>query len=103
MRELTLSTKDICKIITTCSKCGVSEITFGDLTLNFHAPARAMNDSIPAAAIPREAIENVSSDLSDSEKEMDEKERTALLVLEDPLELERRIGNGELVDEDSGD
>lgn len=87
-----LKTKDIILIIEACSKYNVSEFKFEELLLQFREashPEKIDEFPITPAAIP----EGEDRDL------IEEKERVENLLIEDPLEMERRIADGELVDE----
>lgn len=106
MAEKALSVQDICKIIASCHKYGVTELTFGELHVlvkpNHKNPEKVFAESTPTAAIPEEKQEIIVAN-AEAEKLAEEKVRTSFLVLEDPLELERRIANGELIDEIADD
>lgn len=96
MKERTLSTKDVCKLIVACKKNGVTKLSFGDLELSLDNPAKIIQDESPQAAIPDETFLKAQEEKNKLDVDKDD---TALLLIEDPLEMERRIGNGELIDE----
>lgn len=94
-----LSTKDVCTILKACKQYGVTEFVLGDLHLSLRPTANRLKADIPTAAIPAEEIQKNL----DAENFSAEKEENAFLVIEDPQEMERRIANGELnEDEDTG-
>ena len=85
----TINLGELRKIVSLCRKGGIAEIRTREIYIKFQG---APEKRILPAAIPVE--ENpIKGRLSQ------EKEDTALLLLEDPLEMERRIGSGELIDE----
>lgn len=96
--------KDICRLIVACKENGVVELKLGTLHLLFGpAPASAPQEITPQAAIPREDLGTqppselqVDPELAD---ELGDREDVELMVIENPLELERRIASGELIDE----
>lgn len=95
--------KDICRLIVACKENGVTELQFGSLRLFFgKAPASAIEEITPQAVIPREDLraqgpeQTVSPELA---AELRDQEDVELMVVEDPLEFERRIASGELIDE----
>ena len=99
MKERTLSTKDICKLIQACKSSGVNEFKLDTLQIIFRT-----ENAAPPAAIPEQVLKNTHSGIESyknlrAQKLADEKEDTALLIIENPLEMERRIASGELIDE----
>lgn len=95
--------KDICRLIVACKENGVSELKFGELHLLFgNGPEKSPEEITPSAAIPSEdlkAQEQVSKEAEAQLRFAEEQDDVSLMVLEDPAEMERRIANGELIDE----
>jgi len=104
VKDYKLSTNDICKLISTCKKNGVIEFTFGELHLSLASPEKARKNEAPQAAIPDETfLKEQEQEFRRIHKMDQDKDDTAMLLVEDPLEMERRIANGELADEDTND
>jgi hypothetical protein len=97
--EVTLSTRDICKLIATCHKSGVTEFKFGTLQMNFREPEKLTEESTLPAAIPEEIQRKFNEETLAVQKLDDEIDQTSFLLIEDPLDMERRIADGELIDE----
>ena len=93
-----MNVNDIRKIIVFCKKNGVKEIEFDNLKLRFGDSEKIIEMRSPQAAIPRveKKLNNSVKARRDEDVERDE---AGLLVLQDPLELERRYSTGELIDE----
>ncbi len=101
MKNRTLSSKDIRQIIKACSDHGVLELEFEGLSLKLYRPEKALSVSAPTAAIPDESV--FQEQVSDEQRQLsflnEEKDDVALMVIESPFEMERRIAEGELIDE----
>lgn len=84
-----MKTQDIIQLIEACSKHKVVELTFEGVNVVFNKgpsePAKLQDfGPTPSAAIPK--------------SEDDERDQVAELLITDPLEMEKRIADGELVD-----
>lgn len=92
--------RDVCSIIKACKDNGVTELKFGELCLKLGGPEKAHEIEAPAAAIPFEDPK-AQEKLNEQLRLDAEKDDTALQLILNPFEMERRIANGELIDEAS--
>ena len=84
---------DVCSILETCSKNNVRELTFGALSVSFGPERPTETPAEIPAPINHEKINRAT--LADEEVRL-RAETLALLAIEDPIEYERQIMNGEL-------
>lgn len=98
-----MTVKDVIRLIVACKENGVTEFQFGELRLLFGTrPEKPSEEIAPSAAIPSEnlkAQEQVSEFAQAEDAQLQEEEDVALMVVEDPLEMERMIADGVLIDE----
>lgn len=100
MKKEEPSVKDICRLIVACKENGVSELKIGTLHLFFgNAPARAVEKITPEAAIPPEDLKAQDQENEIAAAQSKDEDEVSLMVIEDPVELERRIASGEMIDE----
>lgn len=92
-----LMTNDIATIIEACGKAGVRTLKYGSLYLAFGpAPEKVpvILDQFPDHdAINAETLERDEQEIRD--------ERLRMMMIEDPVEYERQLRDGELTDESS--
>jgi hypothetical protein len=98
-----LSATEICEIIKQCGLSGVSQLTFNGLSVKLGLPhiEHSRPDEVHQGTAPvsqqhqpsqtREAV--IEDQLRQTERELDQ------LLINDPLEYERQIRSGDLVDE----
>lgn len=94
---MSLDVSSVCRIIETCSKAGVTKLSFEGLTVELGgkeipAPAEVIQD-IPEARTQVEAEEIARSEVLVKE------DQVANLILEDPARYEELMAQGELTDE----
>lgn len=100
-----LNADDLCKLIKACKEAGVTELSFGLLKINF-GPQTKVEES-PRANQPEQIEVNQAEAnrkleiLTTLVKEAEEKDSSAMLLIDDPLEMENRIASGDWID-DSG-
>lgn len=96
-----LMPNDIATIIEACGKAGVRTLKYGDLYLAF-GPAPKIENKIEAAIPDHDAIN--AETLEQDEQEIRD-ERLRMMLIEDPVEYERQLRDGELTDDasDEGD
>jgi hypothetical protein len=102
VKDVTLSVRDVLKLVRACRVNGVREFKLGELTLVLGDPEKESTETPHSAAIPRGSkrkAEALSKEVQERFKFSEEQEEVALLLIEDPLEMEKRIENGELIDE----
>ena len=108
------STTEICRILEVGAKVGVQELRFHGLHVRFGRPAEpiapgpALDQTIPSSAPPEKAIsEEQHTKQNQDALEVDElrlkEDRLAQLFIENPLEAERMLMNGELGDAEESD
>ncbi|MBL7716588.1 MAG: hypothetical protein JNL01_14080 [Bdellovibrionales bacterium] len=109
------STTEICRILEVGAKVGVQELRFHGLHVRFGRPAESLSPgpalarpSIPSSAPPEKAIsEEQHNKQTQDALEADElrlkEDRLAQLFIENPLEAERMLMNGELGDAEESD
>jgi len=104
-----LSAEEVCSILRVCGEAKVSVLKFRDLYVKFGGTAESQKNDVPSALpiTPEAEISDNSKQVAFEaiEKEMvlTKEERLALLQIEDPLEYERLVVNGELEDLRHGD
>jgi Tfp pilus assembly pilus retraction ATPase PilT len=113
-----LSSREVCLILDSSAKAGVSELRFGDLHVKFGGPAeiRISGDLPPYPFVKQSSAIAPVVDLTEAQHEkqnkdsieMDEillrEEKLARALVEDPSEYERLLERGELSDDvDSAD
>ena len=96
-----LSRQDICLIIETCAKNGVTILKFGDLDLNFGKPA----EPVQIASTPDKAISDANHELNTKNAiEKDEidlrEDAIAHMIVENPVMAEQMLLDEELEDAD---
>lgn len=102
-----LSTDEICRILETSSKSGVIELKFGDLHVTFGTPAGHVPSVENVVEQPPVASPVLTDDQhkrqSEESLEMEQvrlrEEQLARALVEDPVEYERLLSQGELSDE----
>lgn len=102
MANSKLPTRDVLKLIAACNKNGVTKFKLGDLEINLErANKLAQESQVPTATIPENIPQNTQLSFPESAESRleQEKEDIAMMLIEDPLEMESRIARGELVDE----
>lgn len=101
-KDATLSVRDVLRIVRACKVNGVRELKLGELSLVLGTPEKDSEETIPSAAIPRgkRQVDEVQSRETQMKLDfIEEQEEVALMLIEDPLEMEKRIASGELIDE----
>jgi len=94
----TLKCDDLCTLIKACKENGVIEFSFDKLQISFRQ--QAIVEKAPTASKPIESEEARIAEPEPNpelERVREEEDKSAMLVLEDPLEMEKRIALGELV------
>lgn len=102
VKDVTLSVRDVLKLVRACRVNGVRELKLGELTLVLEVPEKDFVETPHSAAIPRGSkrkADAISQEVQEKFKFSEEQDEVALLLIEDPLEMEKRIENGELIDE----
>lgn len=98
-----MNAKDVCAIVKACGESGVTEITFGPLTIRF-APKPSVGEQQEAIPQAEHFIEvqnriqteqEAQDDLLHQELEI-KRERLAMALIEDPVEFEKLLAAGEL-------
>jgi len=102
-----ISVDEVCKIIDTCRKRGVSKLEFGPLVLHFGA---LEHSSAPEQVISVKSKEKLQKEMVNAEKDAvtaDEvalrEEQMAELWITDPLRAEEMLSAGELTVSGEGD
>ena len=96
-----LNAKDICDIIKACKGSGISELAVGDLIIRRGNP-EALVEGIPTARAKPLLEEKIGVESLQTDEQMTKEDRLALLQLEDPLEYERLMLAGDLIDSTEG-
>lgn len=103
-----LSVAEVCKIINISSKVGVSEISYGDLSVKFGRSTEPGPDgshtghrlaSLPVKNITDEQHETQSKASLEAEEVLLREEQLARALVEDPVRFEELLRNGDLGDE----
>ena len=105
-KQIPLPPADVCSIIEACGKAGVRILKYGNLYLNL-GPPKPKEEPLPNYPIlPVTAPLPLGPDhvkQNETALEMDEQEvkaeRLRMLMIEDPMEYERQLRDGELDDE----
>ncbi len=101
-KVVTLSVRDVLRIVRACKVNGVRELKLGELSLVLDSPEKSVEETTPSAAIPggkRKVDEAQSRETQMKLDFVEEQEEVALMLIEDPLEMEKRIASGDLIDE----
>lgn len=100
--ELGLSAQDIAGIIKACGDAGVRTFKYGHLYFAL-GPAPQKQYPLLPASIPRPPVGPDHAKQNAETLERDEEEikaeRLRMLMIEDPVEFERQVRDGELTDE----
>lgn len=106
---LTLPPALICAIIEACGKSRVRSFKYGDLQMEFGNAPEVVVSEYPMVELPRGVPTTPSPDHVRQNKEALERdeqevraEQLALMAIEDPMEYERQLKAGELLDEPNG-
>lgn len=102
-----LSVADICRILKACGEASVTELKFGDLHVrrDSQSPAAAPSASVEPAPAPPPTAEIVETQRKESERAQIQAEVTlrqqqlSQMLIEDPLEAERLLSQGDLIDD----
>lgn len=103
----TLTAKDVCDIIESCAKHGITELKFGDLQLGFkpktesHVTAPLTNPT--GEEIPETKHEEQTKAALEQDEATLKADRMNQMFLEDPLAAESLLENEELEDDDDDD
>lgn len=105
-----LTASEICQIIVACKENGVVRLKVGDLKVVFGSKPIDLENSASEQPKPGETVSDTADlvPIHISENQIDkdlEKERDDIadLLISDPLEYERALAAGELVDVDKGE
>lgn len=101
-KVVTLSVRDVLRIVRACKVNGVRELKLGELSLVLDTPEKGIEETIPSAAIPRGKRKVEEAQSRETQMKLDfveEQDQVALMLIEDPLEMEKRIASGDLIDE----
>jgi hypothetical protein len=95
---------EICRIIESCGKAGVRVLKYGNLYLNLGpAPAKIVSDYpiLPLTAPLPKPVDHArqNADTLAHDEEEIRAEQLRMLMIEDPMEYERQLKDGELDDE----
>lgn len=101
-----LKTADIASILEACRKNGVAKLKLGDLEVEFGPAVELIQTPVPmyppGTEIPGAKIETPKEILREEEAAY-KADRLAMMFIEDPVEAERLIQNGEAELEDVPD
>ena len=92
-----LSVGEVCRIISTCRKLNVNEITFNDLYISFGDKT----DSKFKIAGPEKLAQETQADLIAGETEVRQRQLDEMLIT-DPVSYEKLLTQGELKDGSNG-
>lgn len=90
-----LTAKDICLIIKEGSKGGVAKLKFGDLEISFGIEPE---EPIVYTEIPLKEQEKIEQEIQLKDRVESGEEALSQLAIDDPVEWERQIAKGELVE-----
>lgn len=97
---------ELCRIIDSCAARGVQSFSLGGLELTFGADPQFIETEIQevprrgkrVALVPEPDHEQNEKDSVEHEELRLKEEQVAMLILEDPVEFERQLADGELED-----
>lgn len=97
--DIDLSSADVCGIIESCGKAGVRILKYGNLYLSL-GPAPLKITHYPLSSDPR-TPDHVRQNVETLQRDEEEvrAERLRMLMIEDPVEYERQLRDGELENE----
>ncbi len=97
------SVDDVCRILESCGKFHVAELTLGALSVKFGPTARETTDregNLPAAAAELAALqENQAQRSLVSDEIRIREQQVAEMPLSDPLLYEEMLARGEIIDD----
>jgi ribosomal protein L15 len=96
-----LTPEAICNIIEACSHASVSEFIYGGLTIRFGNLQTANHDSLPQDISSQVSTANAET-LLDGEVNLREEQLSAM-VIENPVEYEKLLLDGDLSDAELND
>lgn len=106
-RKTAFTAQEIGEIIRECKQQGVTKLTVGDLHLTFEPKAQTALPEVPVETKPPEAaiseqVQNKQDEEAAEQAELDFRDRQIdEMLIENPLEAERLIAEGELVVDES--
>lgn len=98
-----LKIKDLKELIITCAKNGVSDFSWGDLSIQFGG---AKVETFEEVETPQEIVkvqEEIHNKILEHEKIKTDIERTSDLIINNPLEFEESLFSGVVETEESED
>lgn len=94
-KESSFSYDELCRIIEVCRSSGVVQIALPGLSLKFDTQNKNVGNFVPEPN--HEQNEKLAVEQNEIEVKEDQVER---LLLEDPVEFERQIASGELLEDE---
>lgn len=102
-----LSGEDLCKIIETCAKKGVSSVKIGDVEVVFQAkvPTATGPENKPIILTPKvmQEFEAYQQKAIDTREVLTREQQISELMLTDPLAAEELMQNGDLIMDEGAD
>lgn len=103
-KKLNFSVQDIGDLIEKCSKFGVLQFSYGDLSFSLHNKSNEETDSPISHAPPSpQEIEQASVETMAIDEQRSKKDQLEQMLIENPAEAERLMASGELEDEHNVD
>lgn len=103
-KNSTLNCDEICRIMEACAKNGVLTLQFKDLHLQFGKPTKTSTEKIQSPVTGLEVVlktpEPPKQVTLEDEEIAAKEERIAMATIENPLEAEELLMQGELVDDE---
>lgn len=93
-----LSAQDVCSIIESCAKTKIRTFKFHNLEMDF-SPAPDIESPKLHEVVPAPDHERINADTLKQDTQVSREERLEMLLIEDPVEYERQIREGVLLDE----
>lgn len=101
--EKSFTAADICSIIKICGESGVGEFTLGKLKVTFKSNRSRFEDPIQFDEVSQQKQDAVVVEVTERDEIAHKEAMLAQMEIEDPVEFERLMTSGDLMNSKVGD